>query len=295
MITGIDFSSWSTIKDIQAVASGQTLVDFAWVRVNHGYGDDQKWTQHRNLIKTARTANGSVLWGAYMFLGYDGSIGSQTWNADGGAKQATSAWALLTAGGADHNLPLAIDAERVRWWDGKAYQLLPLPSASEYCSAYLSPAIVRATALQGRRPVIYTSPDIILNYLAPVLPAHPEITACPLWVAAWNKTGTAPNYWNDWKDANGNTRKGVKNYWSSWLAWQYAGDVRDWPGIDDVDLNRIPGTRAQLKAWLKDPAAPMPAEGAPDPIDPPIEPPTSGDILARVKALEEWQKAVRAA
>ena len=58
------------------------------------------------------------------------------------------------------------------------------------------------------------------------------------------------------------------------MIWQFAGDVKDWPGIDDVDLNRMPGTRTQLKAWMLDPTKPQPREGA---VDPQPEPPDEED------------------
>lgn len=280
MINGIDYSSNSKITDIQAVVSGQLLVDFAYLRLRGGYVDDPQWTPNRAQIKTAHTSNGSVLWGGYSVLGYSGAIGSDVWTADGGAKQVQDAWKLLTAGGADHNLPLALDLERPGSLVNGVRQYLALPSAEAYCSAYLLPAIDAATSLQGRKPVIYTNGDFIVNYLAVagVLAKYPVITSCPLWIAGYNKL-TVPPFWDR-----------ISKFWPVWLAWQYAGDVHDWPGISDVDLNRMPGTRAQLKAWLANPNAPLPTEGAPDPILPPVVNPPASDLETRVKALEDWRK-----
>lgn len=295
MINGIDISGWTTVTDPQALFNAQLLIDFAYIRAHDGYRDDEKFPAFRKMMRDAKTKNGSVMWGPYMFLGYTGAIGSRTWTAVRGDYQAQNCWNLATAGGQDHSLPVAIDVERVRWWDGKVFQIVPMPNAYTYCDSYLMPAIEFLSDKQGRRPVIYCNPDVILNYLLPQL-SKPEFAAigeCPLWLANWTKTQAEPPYMASIK---------AKTPWKTYLIHQYTGDVKDYPGVSDVDLNRGVGTRAMWKAWIAD-ATKLPIEGGADPIEPPpVVPPTTGDTGARltaleaqVKALVEWQTKVRAA
>jgi GH25 family lysozyme M1 (1,4-beta-N-acetylmuramidase) len=292
MINGIDISGWTTVKDAAALFNDQLLIDFAYIRAHDGFRDDEKFPKHRAMMRDARTKNGSVMWGPYMYLGYTGQIGSRTWTAVRGDYQAQNCWDLATAGGQEHSLPVAIDVEKNRWWDGKVFQIVPLPNAYTYCDTYLLPAIEFLSDKQGRRPVIYANPDIILNYLAPQL-SKPEFSAiceCPLWLASWTKAGGEPPYM---------ASIAAKTGWKSWLIHQYAGDVGDYPGVDDVDLNRGVGTRAQWKAWIAD-ASKLPAEGATDPVTPPpVEPPPAvGDLAAltaRVDRLEKFMAAVKGA
>ena len=292
MINGIDISGWTTVTDAQALFNAQLLIDFAYIRAHDGYRDDEKYPKYRAMMRDARTSNGSVMWGPYMFLGYTGAIGSRTWTAVRGDYQAQNCWNLATAGGQEHSLPVAIDVERVRWWDGKAFQVVPMPNAYTYCDSYLLPAIEFLSEKQGRRPVIYCNPDVILNYLLPQL-SKPEFSAigeCPLWLANWTKTQAEPPYMATIK---------AKTPWKTYLIHQYTGDVKDYPGVSDVDLNRGVGTRAMWKAWIKDATA-LPVEGGTDPIviPPPVDPPTTGDadlaeIKSRLARLEAWMKAVK--
>ena len=199
-----------------------------------------------------------------MFLGYSGAIGSRKWNAVRGDLQAQNCWDLATAGGREFQLPVAVDVERIRWWDGSAFQVLALPSAEVYCRTFLVPAIEFLSEKQGRRPVFYCNPDLILNYLAPVL-SRPEfslIGECPLWLASWTKAQGDPPYMATIR---------AKTPWKTYLVHQYAPDVKDFPGVDDVDLNRGVGTRAMWKAWIAD-ASKLPVEGGAEP-PPPVEPP----------------------
>jgi hypothetical protein len=281
MINGVDFSSWETITNSQAVWNGQLLIDFAYIRARDGFRDDAKFAEFRAIMRTATTKNGTVLWGPYMFLGYSGTVGSRTWTAARGDVQAQECWNLTTAGGREFPLPVAIDCEKIPYIDPNGIrQIVPLPNAYAYCDAYLVPAIKFLTEKMGRRPVIYSNPDFILNYLAPVLskPEFASICECPLWVAAWTKaTGTVP-----YMDTIA-----AKTGWKTYLIQQYAGDVKDWPGINAIDLNRGQGTRAQWKAWILD-ATKVPVEGAPvpPPVDPPTPPPPAADLESRVATLE---------
>lgn len=275
MITGIDISGYSTVTDINQVINGQLPVDFAMVRGYNGFRDDSKFVQHRKLMEQARNASGSVLWGAYMYLGYSAQVGSEKWSASGGAGQASNFWSLITAGGRTFQMPPAIDVEENSWIDeNKVRQAVPMPSAEAYCDAYLLPAVEYLTKAAGRRPFLYTGPKIILYYLAPALrlPRFAPIRECPLWLAHYTR-GTAPGYMDK-----------IGEFWKDWVIWQYAGDVADWPGVDDVDLNRMKGTRAQLKAWCNDPNAPLPKEGTPEPPTPQPEPPQPGVDLSGVIA-----------
>jgi len=169
MINGVDFSSWETITDAHALFNEQALIDFTYIRAHTGFGDDEKFPQFRNVLRDARTPNGSVLWGAYMFLGYSGKAGSRTWNAQRGDYQAQNCWDLITGGGIEWQLPVAIDCENIPFIVDGVRQYLPLPSAAAYCDTYLMPAIEFLTEKMGRRPVFYSSPNFILNYLSPVL------------------------------------------------------------------------------------------------------------------------------
>jgi hypothetical protein len=262
----------------------QLLVDFAYVRAHDGYRDDAKFPEFRKLLRDVKTKNGSVLWGPYMFLGYSGAIGARTWNAVRGDYQAQNCWNLATGGGREFPLPVAVDVERIRWWDGKAFQIVPLPSAKVYCDTYLIPAIEFLSEKQGRRPVFYCNPDLILNYLAPLLSqaAYSAIGECPLWLAHWTKTGGESSYMTSIR---------AKTPWKSHLIHQYVGDVKDFPGVDDVDLNRGSGTRAMWKAWIADETK-LPIEGGVEPPPPPPDPepeptPDLTALTARVQALED--------
>ncbi len=288
MINFVDVSGWTNITDINALINEQLLIDGAYIRAHDGFRDDEKFPQFRALIKNARNKNGSVMWGPYMYLGYSGSIGSRTWTAKRGDYQAQNCWDLATSGGREFPLPVAVDGERNRWWDGKAFQIVPLPSAYVYCDTYLLPAIEFLSDKQGRRPVFYSNPDFILNYLLPQL-SKPEFAAigeCPLWLANWTKAGTEPPYMPTIR---------TRTPWKTYLLHQYAGDVKDYPGVDDVDLNRGAGTRAQWKAWIAD-ATQLPIEGAPEPPPVVVEPPQPDTTIeARLTRLEQFMAAVKGA
>lgn len=290
MITGIDISGYSTVSDLNAMITGQLPIEFAYVRGYNGFRDDSKFTAHRKLMEQARNASGAVLWGAYMYLGYSAQLGSEKWIAGRGDAQAANFWSLITAGGKTFQLPPAIDVEENRWRDENGVsQTVPMPSAEAYCDTYLLPAVEYLTKAHGRRPIVYSSPNKILYYLAPALrlPKFAPILECPLWLAHYNKSN-APGYMD----------KIAEIGWKDWLIWQYAGDVSDWPGVDDVDLNRIRGTRSQLKAWANDPKAPFPKEGGPNPDpDPDPEPnpdPVPADILAALKQIDVRLSALQA-
>lgn len=275
MITGIDISGYSTVNDIQAVVNGQLPIEFAMARGYNGFRDDSKFVAHRKLLEGARNASGSVLWGAYMYLGYSAQVGSNTWTASAGDAQASNFWSLITAGGKTFQMPAAIDVEENAFLDeAKVRQVVPMPSAEAYCDAYLLPAVQYLTRAMGRRPILYTNPNKILYYLAPALrkEKYKQILECPLWLASYTR-GTAPGYMDK-----------ISEFWPDWLIWQYAGDVRDWPGCDDLDLNRIKGTRAQLKAWCNDPSAPLPKEGGSEP-QPEPKPEPVGDIAQALAAI----------
>ena len=285
-----------TINDAQAMVNGQLIVDVVIIRARDGYMDDQHYIEHRNKVRVASNPNGGTLWGTYSYLGYTAKVGSHSWTAKRGDYQAQDYWNLTSSGGIEWSVLPAIDIENLSFLEKQTNtdgterwvrQVVPMPEVHSYADNILMPAFDFLGNKLGREPIFYSNPDKIKNYLAPLKQEskYDRLWKAPLWLADYNPlVNGLPAWWSV-----------VKQYFPNLLMHQFKGDVRDWPGVTDVDLNRIPGTRAQLKAWLADKNAPMPAEGAPDPIDPPIEPPASGDLEARVKALEEWQRAVRAA
>jgi hypothetical protein len=296
-MNGFDISGWTTVNDMSALLTEQLVMDFAWVRASTGYGDDLKYTAFRKLLVNTVGKNGKTIWGPYAFLGYSAQVGSMKWNAARGDAQMKNMMDLAANGGIEFQLPPAIDVENNVYVDNGVRQVVPMPSVDAYCDAYLLPAIEYLSAQLGRRPVLYASPNIILNYLLPVLQKDKgkPILECALWVASWTKS-QVPAYWEDTKNAAGVVVKhGIRRYWKQWLAHQYAGDVRDYPGVDDIDLIRMPGTRAQLKAWCADDTAPLPNNDLPEPPPPtPVDPPAD-DIKARLARLEQFMAAVKGA
>lgn len=293
MINGIDFSSWSTVKDMHAVLNGQLPVHVTWVRARDGFRDDQKFQANRKLLVGAQVDGvGSAMWGPYSFLGYSAQVGSLSWSAPRGDAQFSSMWSFATAGGKEFDLVAMLDAERNSFIDANnVRQVVPLPSVESYVDTYVNPWIDAHCVNAGRYPIFYSNADIILNYLAPVFGTArgDKILKCPLMIAGY--TGASiPPYWER-----------VSKYWSDWLVWQFKGDVKDWPGIDDVDLVRAKGTRAQWKAWCKDATAPLPSEGAVVVTPPPDTgtPPSTGTIdlsglEAQITALKATADLIKA-
>jgi hypothetical protein len=266
MITGVDFSGWSTVTDGHAMFNDKEIVDIAFPRAWDGFRDDQKFdnrlgVSHRKLCETVVTPHGSALWAPYAFVGYSAQVGSYNWTAQRGDVQADNMWSLATAGGRTFQLPVMVDAEHNAFIDGNGVrQVVPITNIDAYCSVFLVPFIERMTVLLGRRPLFYSNPDFILNYLGrlqydkptpySMLDKYPVIKDCPLVIASYS-TGTQPSYWDR-----------ISKYWPKWLVWQDRGDAKDWPGIDDVDHLKCQGTRAEWKLWMNDASAPLPQDGA---------------------------------
>jgi hypothetical protein len=150
-----------------------------------------------------------------------------------------------------------------------------------YADNYLLPAIRKLRDLYGRLPILYTNPDIILHYLAPLFgdPRYQDIFDCPLWVADYNPVKADGGYAYE---------TACKKYFPKWLIHQNRGSVGSWPGVNNIDVNRCQGTRAQWKAWCKDATQPMPQEGAVDPVPDPTPVPTPTPDLAAITARVEW-------
>lgn len=291
MITGLDWSSWSTVTDPQAMFNEKEIVDIAFPRAWTGFNDDLEFdnrvsgVSYRKLCETVHTAHGSALWSPFGFVGYSAQVGSLNWSAQRGDVQALNAWGMSTAGGRTFQLPFMVDAEHNSWLDENLVRhIVPINNMDAYCSYFLVPFIEKMSEFLGRRPLFYSNPDFILNYLGrlyydaavpySMLDKYPIITECPLVIASYS-SGTQPSYWSR-----------ISKYWPKWLAWQNAGDVKDWPGISDVDHIKCQGTRAQWKLWMNDPTAPLPQDSPTEPTDPPVvEPPvTVTKYYAQVKS-----------
>jgi Glycosyl hydrolases family 25 len=276
MIYGLDISSYTTITDpVKTFKEGSQPVDFTYMRGWTGYGDDQKFTAHKKTLLAAVGAGGSILSGCYMWLAYDNGHKA-------GDVQAESFWNTITAGGVWFNMPPAVDVERRRFLANGTWQYAPLPSVTAYMD-HLHKAVDYLTNKNGRRPVLYSNVDLILNYLYPeiVKTTGAWLLECPLWIAHWRVAapfqGYKPNPWPK----------------ERWYFHQVNGDVKDWPGISDVDINKFNGDRAGLKAWCKD-ASWVPGDVV---VEPPIEPPVppapgyTAEDMALLDALKAWKNA----
>lgn len=281
-----------TITDAQAMVNGQLPVDVVILRSRDGYRDDEWYTAHRDQVKKANTAAGSVLWGTYAYLGYTAQAGSLSWNAQRGDYQAQQNWQLISGGGIEWNVIPTVDVENLAYMekqqnaDGSTRwvrQVVPLPEVHAFADTYLMPWIDFTAAKINRLPILYTNPDKILHYLVGLAGTskYDRLFQCPLFLADYNPlVAGMPSYWER-----------VKPIFPNLLFQQFKPDVRDWPGVSDVDLGRMWGTRKQLKNWLADPSTPMPSEGGGDPIDPPIDPPAS-DLEELTKQVTELQRRV---
>lgn len=276
MIIGFDVSSWTTVHNSQAMLNDQLPADFIIPRGWDGYQADSKAQVHISIGAALRTL--------YGFIAYAAQVDGRTWSPGDGNQQAENFWNISRSLSQFINMPLALDYEQVTYIE-KTTNLrksVPLPPVRDYCDRYLLPSVQTMKEKMGRYPLFYSNPNFILNYLAPVLEIskYAEIRNCPLWLAGYTG-GSVPPYWEDTRNSAGTiTKKGVKNYWNEWLIWQYKGDVRDWPGVDDVDLNRAKGTRSQWIRWGADPTAPMPTEN-------PVQDPKPDDGGLEFEALKE--------
>ena len=300
MIDGLDWSSYSTVASIERMMTEKVIVDLAFVRAWNGFQDDQEFDNvngisYRKMLDTVKTPHGSVLWAPYMYLGYSAQVGSLNWTALGGAAQFDRMYARATNGGQTHQITPMIDIEHNSWLDENLVRhIVPIVSMDTYCTTTLVPAITRANDVLGRLPILYSNPDFILNYLGDArLKRFPIITECPLIIASYS-TGPKPSYWDTTP-----TKKGVGAYWKTWLGWQDAGNIKDWPGISVVDHIKAQGTRAQWKAWLADKNAPMPQDGTvePPPVvpgDPPVIPGLA-EVAADVAKIKTTMVDLKAA
>lgn len=248
-IDGGDESSWSTILDIvKAINAGNPgplhfLITRGWT----GYSDDQQYTKTANLLKdvVVKDASGSplgaLLWGSYMYLGY--GPGSRD-----GQGQAANFWGLINAGGSHYwQIMPAVDVEREPYVANGVTNYYPLPPLESYLDNKLMPAINYIEAMYGRLPLVYSNLDLILHYLKPAYgnPKYAKLFKCPLWLAIYSSTVPKANI--------------VAPMWDQWAIWQDRGDVHDREGISDIDYNEWPGNRAEFKAFITDPNAPIPA------------------------------------
>jgi hypothetical protein len=155
-----------------------------------------------------------------------------------------------------------IDCERETFIANGVRQYVPLPSVQVYLDTYLMPAINVLEAKHGRLPIIYCNLDFVKNYFSPIFgqAKYAKLFQCPLWLALWTSTPPRANI--------------ASPYWEQWAFWQKKGDVRDNPGVSDIDYNEWPGSRTELKSWIADPNFPIPPYTV-DNVPPPPAPVTA--------------------
>ena len=242
---GGDTSGWGEVTDANAMVNGVNRLHIVIPRARDGYKDDVQYTKSMTKLTKTTTDLGALLLGSYSFVAYH--------QAPSGLDQAKAYWSLINPGGSHlWHLPPAVDAERHTYTDENGVrQTWPMPTnPQEYLNTFVLPQISYLSDAYGQRPIFYSNPDLISNYLKPVLgnAINRPILECKLFIAAYTNDLVQPSYWDR-----------VSQFWPSWFLWQYKGDVKDWPGVTDLDLFRYPGTRAQLKAQLADPSLPNPA------------------------------------
>lgn len=262
MIEGADISAWETITDPNAfINEGPHPLQFVYIRAGIGRWNDEKYKMFFGQLKNIQGAEGVTLLGAYHFLTY--SSGEPA-----GDYQVQNTWDLISAGGIEWQLPLAIDLEYEVYYSNGVRLTRPIADPIAYLDRAVMPAIKLASDKLGRRPVLYTGPYFIKQNLFHGLgiAKYDALWECPLWVAAWNyvpepiTSGAFPL-----KGASFD----LTQIWPKYAFWQYYGDYPKggfpaWPGLNALDLNIWPGTRAELKAFCQ--GGDIPAPDIPVPV-----------------------------
>jgi len=223
MIYGWNISEWNSISNSSSFLKGSVKTEFGIHRATQGMRDDQSFTEHHNMLM-----NNCDLRGAFWWLNHDWAHNvKEPW------VQAENYWQVLVKGGRnDYNIPPIIDIE------GTAS--LPLPDATAYINR-LKDAVDTLSNHAGRMPILYSNWSIFEQYLNIDAPGHEWMLKCGMWIASPRKLPATPTGSDPWE------------------LWQFALDVKDWPGIDTLDgLNRWPGTKAQMLQWTKDPSMKIP-------------------------------------
>lgn len=201
LVAGVDVSHHNGAVDWERVAGAG--VAFAWAKASEGQTYRDKTC--RTNVDGAR-AN-LVRVGVYHFARPEGSL------ADAEAEARNLAAAIGGLGPLD--LPPVLDIE-------SNPQKLTGPAIVAWCARFLEVA----TALVGRKPVVYTFPGFL-----PLLATGDELAAFPLWIARLT-SGKDP---------------GPVAPWQTWAAWQYQiGPVPGCPTM--TDRNWLAGGRAGLDA-----------------------------------------------
>jgi len=262
MIYGFDISAWETITDANAfINDGPKKLEFGYMRAGIGNFDDEKYRQFFEQLKHIQAVGGVTLLGAYQFMTYT--------YGGGGAAQVQNMWSLISAGGVEFQLPPALDLEYEAFVSNGVRLTRPIPDPIKYLDNTVMPAIAWLKQKMGRLPVIYTgayfAKDVLFHGLGK--PQYDDLFNCPLWVAAWNNVpepitnGVFPL-----KGASFD----LTQAWPKYAFWQFYGDYPKggypkWPGINALDLNIWPGTRAELRAFCMS-GAPIPDPDIPAPV-----------------------------
>ena len=205
---GVDVSYWQTnagaIKPISFVKTKENGAQFAFIRAHSGYKIDTRFVEN---WKTAKDAG--ILRGAYHYAILDTKYL---------ASQISDLVKLLKDDTGE--LPIGLDIEKIN-----NEQFLTRTNMLDYIKKFQ----VAMKAQLGKEIVLYTNPDVLMNYLKPI----PDwLLDIDLWVA---------NYTTADKPYIGS--------FSNWKFWQYTnkGIGKDF-GVDSasIDLNWFNGSYNDL-------------------------------------------------
>lgn len=209
LVHGPDVSAWqdddTTLPQIDFTKAKTAGASFVFVKASQGGFIDADF---RYNWQAARAAG--LLRGAYHLLDYRKPAKAQ------------SEFFLRLLAGDGGELPPALDVERVAGW--------PLPARAALIEA-LHTFLTALEAADGRKPLLYTNPDLLRSVLWP-LPGW--LAETPLWIAHY-----------------GVQKPLVLAPWQRWTFWQFT-DRADGRGYGmesrQVDMNLFNGGLEELNA-----------------------------------------------
>ncbi len=224
-IRGIDVSHWQGKINWQTVKTAG--IQYAYLKASEGgfYADD---TYQFNLENAQKAG---ILCGPYDFFHAAGDKNGR----------AQARWFLDLIKGGPTDLPPALDIETM----------------SANMLGWIKQWVDEVTEHTGRKPIIYTGPDIISNHLVQFGKVPSWLTELVLWLSSPAPRG---------QPCDGRTPF-VPAVWPKWKIWQYCWEGR-LPGIDaNVDLDYFNGSLAELSelAGGKMPAQVAVTSTSPDP------------------------------
>lgn len=229
MIRFIDVSAVQGAVDYSRVAAAGIRAVVAKCSEGMGGADPR----YQANVRGARAAGLEV--GAYHFCKASLSPGMQNLRDDAvGEMQRFHALANFDAG--PLNFPPVLDFEI---FDGQT----PVMAAE-----WLRIAIMECEGLWGRAPVIYTGAP-----MAAALALVPDLTRCPLWIAAYPQSQTGPAL--TWDQAKARKMPTVKP-WRMATCWQFSGGSNTLkgntvPGVGGyVDCNLFAGGDSEWRTFL---------------------------------------------